>query len=480
MYKQFANPSETNISMSRLRLEPVVNQSAVQNKLNVLAKRNLKRQQMFDRLKFKPIRITRPNIENVWNNPLAHSVPVQSDGQEISEILRMAKVLAFKTREIFPNSPEDYNREMDRFMRDYSAKISKYNLYTKLVGIFNLYRDPNYSEPMFDKDYIKQTTSNDYIKSVNEKLKSVKEARSAIEAVGGASGVVTSMDPTELLGGVKDWSGLASSTKLKKYTDADPKLQELQKKEEEKLETLLKEKERIITTFTGLPEKAEAVDEVNRRIAEQQKAVESIIALRDKYKYERRSLRDEIARAKREEEERARKEAEAKKLLDEEAKRKLKEDTKRAEEEAKRKREDDARKASMAGGSSSSPRPPVPVTPSPSPTPPTGGAGAGAGSSAGSSSSYPSTLAPAEIKAVKMIEEQIASADTEFKALQAKNQEVIAKMDKEMNATKLGRLSDEQASILSEMAVKQRHIEGLNRQREMVIGGRIKVEDLFK
>jgi hypothetical protein len=108
MYKQFANPNEANIPLSRLKLEPVVNQTAVQNKLNILARRNLKRQEMYDRLKYKPVKITRPNIENVWNNPEAHSTVVQSDGQEISEILRMAKILAFKTREIFPNSPDDY------------------------------------------------------------------------------------------------------------------------------------------------------------------------------------------------------------------------------------------------------------------------------------------------------------------------------------------------------------------------------------
>ncbi len=351
--------------MSRLKLEPVINQNAVQKKLNVLAKRNLKRQDMYDRLKYKPVRITRPNIENVWNNPLAHSMAVQSDGQEISELLRMAKTLAFKTREKFPNSPEDYDREKDRFMRDYSGKISKYNLYTKLLGIFNLYKDPNYSEPMFDKDYLKQTVSNDYSKSIDDKLSAIKTARDLITATGAAAGVVSSLDPTELLSGVKGWADLATSTKIKKLKDADPKLKAKLDDEQAKLDTLLAEKERIMLEFDGKPEKAEAVDEINRQINLQQQAVDSIIAKRLEFKTDRRLLRAAEKEAIR-----------------------LEEDRKRKEEEARKRLEEEAKKGKTTAGTGAPPA----GTGAPPAGPPAGPAGAGAGAGAGVGSSVPSTL----------------------------------------------------------------------------------------
>jgi len=59
MNKLFSNPNEGDLPLSKLKLEPVVNQSAVQHKFNVLAKRNLRRQQIYDRMLYKPVEIQR-------------------------------------------------------------------------------------------------------------------------------------------------------------------------------------------------------------------------------------------------------------------------------------------------------------------------------------------------------------------------------------------------------------------------------------
>jgi hypothetical protein len=64
-----------------------------------------------------------------------------------------------------------YDQERQTFMRTYGTQISKYNLYTKLNEIFNLFSDINYNEPAFDKDYLGQSASGDYLKSIENKMK---------------------------------------------------------------------------------------------------------------------------------------------------------------------------------------------------------------------------------------------------------------------------------------------------------------------
>jgi peptidoglycan hydrolase CwlO-like protein len=166
------------------------------------------------------------------------------------------------------------------------------------------------------------------VKSIDEKLELKKDAKALVEKLGAATGVVDSTNPTEILtGGIKDWKDLADSTKLQKYRDADPKLRTRQIFEERVLDELQAKRGELNMTMIGKPERAEVLDQIERRISQQKAVVDSYIRKRQEFASEKKLLETKI---KRDDDSRAAQ----RKRSEEEAKRKEAEEAKRKEAEA--------------------------------------------------------------------------------------------------------------------------------------------------
>ena len=128
-------------------------------------------------------------------NPEAFSTRSLTESQQVSELVRMAKMHAQTVRQ--NKNDIEYEKERDKFMSQYSPQISKYNLYTKMNEIFNLFKDPKYSEPAFDKDYLGQSASSDYLKSLEKRIASERAASSvAITPLTTATGAPATSAPS--------------------------------------------------------------------------------------------------------------------------------------------------------------------------------------------------------------------------------------------------------------------------------------------
>ncbi len=125
-------------------------------------------------------------------NPERYTTRVQNSHQEIAQVLRMAKITARTAR--INRDDAGYDAEKNRFMQTFVAPINKYNLFTQLNNIFNLFRDKNYTEPAFDATYLGPNSSDAYQKSLEERLKIEADVRKIpkLSAVSGLGSIVKS------------------------------------------------------------------------------------------------------------------------------------------------------------------------------------------------------------------------------------------------------------------------------------------------
>ena len=248
MSKYFANPNERLQNGMKFVLNPSVSKEAVERKIKQLEERNLKRNKALKRKQMEPVTIKHDPIQAKWNNPNVHSVSVPSTSQEVSELMRMAKVLAYKTREKF-GIGEKYSKEIDNFMREYSGKISQYNLYTKLGEIFNNFRNPNYTETMFDKNYLGTNASSDYIKSLETKLIADKKAKEAVDMFGGIEEYTGLKSVADIVGGhTKPYAVVSVESKIKKHEQVKADLQSNMDSIAERITILQNEKDLLLKT----------------------------------------------------------------------------------------------------------------------------------------------------------------------------------------------------------------------------------------
>ena len=139
-----------------------------------------------------------------------------------------------------------YSKEIDNFMREYSGKISQYNLYTKLGEIFNNFRNPNYTETMFDKNYLGTNASSDYIKSLETKLIADKKAKEAVDMFGGIEEYTGLKSVADIVGGhTKPYAVVSVESKIKKHEQVKADLQSNMDSIAERITILQNENQRL-------------------------------------------------------------------------------------------------------------------------------------------------------------------------------------------------------------------------------------------
>jgi hypothetical protein len=143
---------------------------AVLDKLKHYEQVNQAKKQQKYSYKYNPIQL--PSGVDKFVDPTAYVKPSTTDHQQIGELLRMAKMTARVAR--LNKNDDGYDAEKSKFMSTYSSQISKYNLYTKMHEIWNNFADRNYSEPAYDKDYLGSSASNDYLKSLTDRMTAEK------------------------------------------------------------------------------------------------------------------------------------------------------------------------------------------------------------------------------------------------------------------------------------------------------------------
>jgi hypothetical protein len=339
MSNYFMNQNQKIQNRMNFRLVKETDNDAVERKIAQLQSMNDKRNRAFKLKQFSPISIKRNPVQSLWNNPQVNSIAVLSTNQEVSELLRMAKILAFKTREAF-GVGEKYNLEIEKFSREYSAKISQYNLYTKIGEIFNNFRNPNYSESMFDKNYLGANISSEYMKSLQDKVSAEKKLKIAVDTVGAASGFVEPLGAKDMVGGrYKSYDDLTPDSKIARHNGLIAQYQTEAQVLENKLNKLEVTRREYEDSLDGTPGKASALEEITGRMekisAERDKIIANIeeqYRLINELKFEKTTLKAAKA-AKRIAEAEADAEAEKRRKADVEEKRKA--DAERRRQEAK-------------------------------------------------------------------------------------------------------------------------------------------------
>ncbi len=177
----FGNQNKSKLDLKDLRMKKS-NESTLETlqKMKERAERLNKMKKMY---KYRPISQNLNTPINIWNHPQALAVKNPSDSEKQQELIRMAKILAHNVR--LNRTDEEYAQERDNFMRQYSSQISKYNLYTKLNEVFNLFSDPNYSEPAFDKDSLNKSATENYLSSLNRRIRNENDTRKMVRDFGG-------------------------------------------------------------------------------------------------------------------------------------------------------------------------------------------------------------------------------------------------------------------------------------------------------
>ncbi len=112
---------------------------AVLNKLKAYDKINEEKRKNRFSYKYNPIKL--PSAVDKFVDPIKYAKPSATDTQQVGELIRMAKMTARTARR--NKDDAGYDQERQTFMRTYGTQISKYNLYTKLNEIFNLFSDIN-------------------------------------------------------------------------------------------------------------------------------------------------------------------------------------------------------------------------------------------------------------------------------------------------------------------------------------------------
>jgi flagellar motility protein MotE (MotC chaperone) len=249
MYKAFSNSNGVKIDPSVLKPEyDFTTPESTRKKLEQLKMIGERKRKIFEGKLLRPIDIRRDKLNDTWNNPELHSTNHLFSNQQKSELIRMAKILAYKTRQNFPTDENKYEESRSEFLRDYGRQIGSLNLYSKINEIFNLYRDKDYSEPMFDKDYLGQSSSESYINSVNDKL----TAELYLKKFGIPLDPLT-MRSLKARGKEHDFESLALATKEKRVRDVNKELEAQKKGLMDEIEKLEKEREDYEARKVGDP-----------------------------------------------------------------------------------------------------------------------------------------------------------------------------------------------------------------------------------
>ncbi len=199
---------------------------SVLKKLAEYEKKNQERMRRKIAYKYNPIRL--PNAVDKFVNPEAFKTPAQTDRQQVGELIRMSKMHAKTAR--LNRDDAGYAAERDKFFRDFSNQISKYNLYTKMYEIWNLFSDKSYSEPAFDKDYLGTSASTDYLKSLKDRLEAESTGKKVVLDAMGAAGVSTldKYEETDAPLNIEDADNKIKALReeLAAYEDASSKIEE--------------------------------------------------------------------------------------------------------------------------------------------------------------------------------------------------------------------------------------------------------------
>jgi hypothetical protein len=275
----------------RFKLEPVVDENAIKKQLKRLQDRNDRRRNILNLKRYKPI-VIQHGPQNKFLYPEGFLNKVSNNGEQRDELLRIAKIIAFKTRETH-GTGDKYELAKDNFFRDYSSKISKLNLYTQLNTIFRDYMDMNYKEPMFDKDYLKQGTSDNYIKELDNKLSSERILKEFLESSGKAGTFTDSADPRDIVGGrkIKHFDDLGITVTISKYKEGVIVLTKQKNDIDDLIRELVEEKEKLRTggaldiDTTDLDKKIEdnlkISNQIGYRIGEYQRKLASTMEIKN-------------------------------------------------------------------------------------------------------------------------------------------------------------------------------------------------------
>ena len=153
-------------SIDRSRNVKLLEALEARNRVRV-SKNTYKFTNILDKLKKRDI------IQQLENPKAYSSNAPERETAERAELLRMAKITASESRDPVTNVPNaDYVNNKEHFETTYMSKIARFGLLPDIEAIFEMFKDPNYKEKGFDKDYLAQGTSDAYLNSLRNKSQS--------------------------------------------------------------------------------------------------------------------------------------------------------------------------------------------------------------------------------------------------------------------------------------------------------------------
>jgi len=318
IYKEFQK-SDKPIPNPNLKLAKIVDESTVLKKIEDLKKRNAKLLRSSLDYKFRPVEIKRENrrVDMIFRpESIAQRNP--TDEQQKAELLRMAKIYAYEYTNKYRNDPEKLEEKKQQFLYDYGGKIAKFNIYSRLNEIWGNMQDPNYREPLFDKNYLGQSASSEYMKSINQRIKNellVKQLNDSVKVDDIISRVVK--------GKMKNFEELTPKGKIQALRNEIGALTQNLIVDREKLMEYNDEYSRLRSVFgtsidapddVEMTRLADKIPKLEAKIAEQQRRIEEktaqlqpLMIQADERKAQKRAERAEMAdrlRREREQQER--------------------------------------------------------------------------------------------------------------------------------------------------------------------------------
>jgi hypothetical protein len=127
---------------------------------------------------------SRPVIEGL-NNPAAYATDGNSNpNNQRMELTRMAKITASMARDKKPFIINDYENTKHKFISDYSKKINEFRMAPTIYDIFEQFKNPSYHEKGYDRDYLGQGTSDNYLRSITSanESKALKKTLESVQA----------------------------------------------------------------------------------------------------------------------------------------------------------------------------------------------------------------------------------------------------------------------------------------------------------
>ena len=153
-------------SIDRSRNVKLLEALEARNRVRV-SKNTYKFTNILDKLKKRDI------IQQLENPKAYSSNAPERETAERAELLRMAKITASESRDPVTNVPTaEYVKNKENFETTYMSKIARFGLLPDIEAIFEMFKDPNYKEKGFDKDYLAQGTSDSYLNSLRNKSQS--------------------------------------------------------------------------------------------------------------------------------------------------------------------------------------------------------------------------------------------------------------------------------------------------------------------